>query len=229
MQALNHVSLSFNGRQILDEVSLTLEAQKINSLLGQSGCGKSTILRLISGLTVPHKGHMHIAPQHCSMVFQEPRLLPWLTVEENLRLALVGISKEVQQYEITQALKQMHLQNTAHLMPSELSGGMAQRVGIARALLKKPQILLMDEPFSALDAITRQELQSMLVNLINSQPVTCVFVTHDIDEALRISKQIFLMKDAKTFLSFNNSSTQQAHIKQTILNHLKNNQGLHND
>lgn len=198
MLALSEICKTLGGRLVLDHISLELVEEGINCLLGPSGCGKSTLLRVVAGLLPPDAGVVHIKAAGCSMVFQEPRLLPWLTVKENLALAITKeMPRKKQAQAIGQVLAQMQLGDIEALMPRELSGGMAQRVGIARALLRKPRILLMDEPFAALDAMTRGRLQNMLIDLIASESVTCLFVTHDIREAALIGNRIFIMREGR--------------------------------
>lgn len=196
MPALDSVSKSFGSHKVLAGISLSL-AEGISCLLGHSGCGKSTLLRIAAGLIPADAGRVLIDPAQCVMVFQEPRLLPWLTVAENLALALHSGDKQQYGGRIRAALDRVQLENVEHLLPRELSGGMAQRVGLARALLRQPKFLLMDEPFASLDAITRGDLQKMLVTLIAEQKITCLFVTHDISEALLMANHIHVMQDGK--------------------------------
>ncbi|MDO4796051.1 MAG: ABC transporter ATP-binding protein [Brachymonas sp.] len=192
---LQDASLRFGSRNVLDRITLTLKGGCVNCLLGPSGCGKSTLLRVVAGLLQPDSGQVLVPPTHCATVFQDPRLLPWLSVAENLGLALSGQARPQQAARIRQALAQVQLAGTQDLLPRELSGGMAQRVGIARALLRKPQLLLLDEPFSALDAITRRELQTVLRELMATQQTTCLFVTHDIHEATALGQRLFVMQN----------------------------------
>mgnify|MGYP003358013363 CR=1 FL=1 len=192
---LQEVRFGFGTRPVLNHVTLTLKRGSINCLLGPSGCGKSTLLRLAAGLLQPDSGQVLVSPTHCATVFQDPRLLPWLTTAENLALALVGQTHQQQSERIHQALEQVQLADAKNLLPRELSGGMAQRVGIARALLRTPQLLLMDEPFSALDAITRHELQTVLRELMATQQTTCLFITHDIHEATLLGQRLFVMQN----------------------------------
>lgn len=197
MLALTNVNKAMGQQAVLENVTLMLEENCIHCLLGPSGCGKSTLLRVAAGLLKADSGTVHLNPKECAMVFQEPRLLPWLTVSENLALALNHLPKNSHAEAIEQALKRIQLNHVQHYMPSELSGGMAQRVGIARAILRQPTILLMDEPFAALDAITRTELQQMLLTLMQEQKTTCLFVTHDIDEAITLGDQISIMRNGR--------------------------------
>lgn len=194
MLILEDIRKAFGAKPVLQGLGLELAPSGVTCLLGPSGCGKSTLLRIAAGLESPDSGLVHARPEDCAVVFQDPRLLPWLTVGENLRLALpamlpsreaaAGIEAALAMVELPPAL--------SRAMPRELSGGMAQRVGVARALLRQPRILLMDEPFAALDALTRAHLQDMLRTL--TADAHCLFVTHDIDEAFRVAQRIFLMQ-----------------------------------
>jgi ABC-type nitrate/sulfonate/bicarbonate transport system ATPase subunit len=195
---LSHVRLAFSHHAVLSDVSLDVREGGINCLLGASGVGKSTLLRVAAGLLAPDGGMAHVAPEDCAIVFQDPRLLPWLSVEENLGLALPArTDRRRRDQAVGTILEEVQLAGIQRHMPEELSGGMAQRVGLARALLRQPRFLLMDEPFAALDAITRSELQQMLLGLIRRQRVTCLFVTHDINEALAIGDAFFVMRDGR--------------------------------
>lgn len=224
MLALQDISKQFNQTLVLDRVTLELKENRINCLLGPSGCGKSTLLRVAAGLLEADSGRVLLNPSSCAVVFQEPRLLPWLTVEENLTLALHTVPKREWQGAIADILKMMQLKGVEKYMSSELSGGMAQRVGIARAFLRKPQILLMDEPFAALDAITRSDLQRLLLGLIEEQKTTCLFVTHDINEAVTLGEQIFMMRHGRITQKFDSlqfrDAENQSALKKLILTQL---------
>ncbi len=141
------------------------------------------------------RGTVLVDPQDCALVFQDARLLRWLTVAENLALALANHPRRERQERIAAVLALMQLQGIQHHLPSELSGGMAQRVGIARALLRTPRLMLMDEPLASLDAITRSDLQGVLKELLASRQQTCLFVTHDVGEAIRLGERLFVMRD----------------------------------
>jgi len=223
---LDSISKSFGAKSVLDGVSMALATGGITCLLGPSGCGKSTLLRVAASLIRPEAGRVLIEPTRTAMVFQEPLLLPWLTVAENLALALPGRPAAEKKKSIRQTLDLVSLPvsggDVRDLLPRELSGGMAQRVSIARALLRRPDFLLMDEPFAALDAITRGELQKMLVSLIATQQVSCLFVTHDLDEALTIADHVQVLKDGKILFSTPvTAADERGLIKQRILSYLQ--------
>ena len=233
---LETVSKRFGGHAVLNAISLSLVRGGITCLLGPSGCGKSTLLRVAASLLPADGGRVLIDPRDCAMVFQEPRLLPWLTVGENLALPLGKKDKADRKNAVRSALALVELGDIGRLLPRELSGGMAQRVGLARALLRRPRFLLMDEPFAALDAITRSVLQKMLVELISEQKITCLFVTHDINEALLIARHVHVMKNGAIIFEHRtsgerenggapgsdpDSSCSQEFIKQQILTHLQ--------
>ena len=221
MAGFHHISKKFDTHFVLKDINLELKECAINCLLGPSGCGKSTLLRIAAGLLKPDAGTTDIDTTKCAMVFQQPRLLPWLTVEENLMLALPEKEPKAQkQQNVQKILNHVQLPSVQKHMPSELSGGMAQRVGIARALLREPQLLLMDEPFAALDAITRGALQQMLMNLQQEQHMTCLFVTHDIQEALTIGDTIAVMRDGMIVKELENNDTIED-VKSLILEELK--------
>lgn len=192
MQLLQGIEKSFGTLNVLRGVTLDLAPHGVTCLLGASGCGKSTLLRITAGLEIADAGKVFIPPRFCATVFQDPRLLSWLTVQENLRLALPSACPDALP-RIVHTLEMVQLSpRLLRAMPRELSGGMAQRVGVARALLRSPDLLLMDEPFASLDAITRTRLQDMLLSVTGATP--CLFVTHDIHEAFRLARRICLME-----------------------------------
>lgn len=201
LHIVENIYKSFGDAPILEDISISLVPGGVTCLLGPSGCGKSTLLRIAAGLVPPDSGSLLANPETSAVVFQEPRLLPWLNVAENLALALPSQSKKKKKAAIADALAQVRLAEACNLMPRELSGGMAQRAGIARALLQNASLLLMDEPFAALDAITRTDLQRMLRALIIRNNAACLFVTHDINETLTISDQILLLKERRIHLA----------------------------
>jgi len=189
----------------LRDVNLTIAKGQFVSLIGHSGCGKSTLLNLIAGLTAPTAGTLLCAnkeikgpgPQR-AVVFQNHSLLPWLTCHGNVYLAVERVfgrkeTKAQLQQRTDAALALVGLAHAAHKRPGEISGGMKQRVGIARALSMEPQVLLMDEPFGALDALTRAKLQDELQDIVARTHSTVVMVTHDVDEAVLLSDQIVML------------------------------------
>ena len=202
MLRLQSVSKRFdNGLLALDGISLTVHAGEIVGIVGGSGCGKSTLLRLVAGLTEPSKGEVWCggepvrAPrQEIGLVFQEPRLMPWLTIAENAEFGLAAMPRAERRRRALAALRRVGLERFADALPRELSGGMAQRAAIARALVARPSVLLLDEPFSALDALTRTDLQNHLLDIWSDDRPTLVLVTHDIDEALFLSDRVIVMR-----------------------------------
>jgi NitT/TauT family transport system ATP-binding protein len=189
-----------NGTVALENMSLNIGEGDFLSLLGPSGCGKSTALRLISGLSQPTGGRIDWtggAPGagDIGFVFQEPTLMPWATVFDNvwLPLRLKGLSKHQVRDDVMNALERVHLEDFAGSYPRELSGGMKMRVSIARALVVRPRILLMDEPFAALDEITRFKLNDDVLQLWAEFGLTVVFVTHSVFESVFLSDRIVIM------------------------------------
>ncbi|QGH34136.1 ATP-binding cassette domain-containing protein [Gracilibacillus salitolerans] len=198
--ALRDVSRSFNGTTAVKNVNLEVKPGEIIGLLGTSGCGKSTLLRAISGLDPEYDGEIEIngtvskeIHDTTGFIFQEPRLLPWLNVLENVTFGLTGSRKEKENRAIDY-LESVGLRGKERLYPRELSGGMAQRVAIARALVTSPEILLLDEPFSALDAFTKMQLQDLLLDVWKKYQSTIVLVTHDIDEATYLCDRVVILR-----------------------------------
>lgn len=179
---------------LLHNVSLLAEKGQIVVVLGESGCGKSTLLRLIVGLDNSFEGKILgvQGKESIGMIFQDIRLLPWKTVRENIRFAASSPSR-ADEMEIDRLLRLVHLAGAGDLLPKELSGGMAQRVALARALVNEPEVLLFDEPFSSLDSLTRNTLQAELLQIVHEKGITCVFVTHDLDEAVFLADRITLI------------------------------------
>jgi sulfonate transport system ATP-binding protein len=202
MLALRNVGKTYANRvRALDAVSLDVRAGEILVVVGGSGCGKSTLLRLISGLDQPSQGAISLdgtpitAPhEKIGIVFQEPRLLPWLSVADNIGFGLERERRAERERRVTMQLERVGLHEKAGVWPRELSGGQAQRTALARALVMRPEVLLLDEPFSALDAFTRADLQDHLLDLWLDTKPTLVVVTHDVDEAVVLADRIVVMR-----------------------------------
>jgi sulfonate transport system ATP-binding protein len=190
-----------NSVRALDGVTISVDPGEIVAVVGGSGCGKSTLLRAIGGLDRPSQGRVVLdgitvtAPQEkIGIIFQEPRLLPWLTVAQNVGFGLEDRSRAERKARVGMALRRVGLAEKAGAWPRELSGGQAQRVAIARALAPRPEVLLLDEPFSALDAFTRTDLQDHLLDLWSDLRPTLILVTHDVEEAIVLADRILVMK-----------------------------------
>ncbi|GAC1334505.1 MAG: ABC transporter ATP-binding protein [Candidatus Dormibacteria bacterium] len=199
---IDRCTLRYRGRSVLDGVDLTIARGRFACVIGASGSGKSTLLSLVSGLVVPDGGTVRVGGKpvtgvdpRVQLVFQNGALFPWLTVRENVEFGLraTGVPREVREGDVHGYLRLVGLDDVADARIHELSGGMAQRVAIARALVMQPQVLLMDEPFSALDAITRENLQFELLRLWEETGVTVVFVTHNLREAILLGDDIHLL------------------------------------
>jgi NitT/TauT family transport system ATP-binding protein/sulfonate transport system ATP-binding protein len=189
--------------QVLDQINLNIQSGEFISIVGNSGCGKSTLLRLLVGLDAEFQGSILIDGQPIQgtsldrgIVFQDHRLFPWLNVEQNVALALEksGLSKTEKQELIDYHLELVQLSQFKKAYPSQLSGGMSQRVAIARSLVNRPQILLLDEPFGALDALTRANLQQELQRIWQSEKITSILVTHDVEEAVLLGDRVVVMQ-----------------------------------
>ena len=189
----------FATKPILQNVHLHIHQGEIVSLVGASGCGKSTLLRMIAGLDTDHDGEVHLHGQRLQgptrdirFIFQEPRLFPWLTVAQNIAFDLNNSSRDTDK-RVTELLREVGLEGLTNALPKQLSGGQAQRVAIARGLFTQPELLLLDEPFSAVDAFTRMKLQDLLLQLAHAHNVTVLMVTHDIDESVHLSDRVLVM------------------------------------
>jgi nitrate/nitrite transport system ATP-binding protein len=197
------VGMSFGTFDAITEIDLTIERGEFVTLIGHSGCGKSTLLNLVAGLLRPTSGALILAEREIGgpgpdrgVVFQNHSLLPWLTCFENVYLAVERVfneSKLLLKKRTSEALELVGLSHAAHKYPHEISGGMKQRVGIARALAMEPKMLLLDEPFGALDALTRATLQDELMRIVERTGSTVLMVTHDVDEAVLLSDRVVMM------------------------------------
>ncbi|MBV8696810.1 MAG: ABC transporter ATP-binding protein, partial [Bradyrhizobium sp.] len=202
MLVLGGVSKTYpNGVHALERFSAEIRLGEIVAIIGGSGCGKSTLLRAIAGLDPATSGAVTLddiaitAPhEKIGIIFQEPRLLPWLSVADNIGFGLSELPLDVRRERVARALDRVGLTDKARAWPRELSGGQAQRVAIARALVPQPEVLLLDEPFSALDAFTRRDLQDHLLDLWADTRPTLVLVTHDVDEAVVLADRVLVMR-----------------------------------
>ncbi len=195
---LDSVSKSFDSNmQALSSLSLKISSGDFVSVMGPSGCGKSTLLRLIAGLEKPSSGSVVIPAEMKSFgfVFQDPHLLPWRTLEENIRLPLEfqKISSSETQSRITEVIKLIGLEDFRRARPSQLSGGMKMRASLARALVTEPKILLLDEPFAAVDEILRDRLDQELRKVWSKLGITVIFVTHSVSEAVFVSNRLIAL------------------------------------
>ncbi|HKW54370.1 MAG TPA: ABC transporter ATP-binding protein [Stellaceae bacterium] len=201
MLQIRHVSKRFDELAALADIDLAVDRGEIVGIVGTSGCGKSTLLRIVGGLDTPSSGSVMLdnvavaGPRpEVGLVFQEPRLMPWLSVRENVEFALAKRPRGQRRPLAEAALARVGLRAFAEALPQQLSGGMAQRAAIARALVARPAVLLLDEPFSALDAFTRFSLQDHLLDIWRADQPTMLFVTHDIEESLVLSDRVVVMR-----------------------------------
>ncbi|AHG63764.1 ABC transporter ATP-binding protein [Advenella mimigardefordensis] len=204
-----HIRISYPGdegeRIVLNDFSLALREQEFVAIIGPSGVGKSSLLRILSGLQTPQAGQVRLNEQaisqphpDISFVFQDPNLLPWLNVSQNIAYGMnfkrhKNRSRQEIDAAVAEAIDTVKLDGFGSHYPSSLSGGMAQRVALARSLARRPRILMLDEPLSALDEITRAQMQQLLLDTISHYRASAVMVTHDIDEALTLADRIILL------------------------------------
>lgn len=191
-----------NELRVLQNIDLQVEPGECVAIVGNSGCGKSTLLKIIAGLIAYETGRVLCNGQTVTgpgidrgVVFQDHRLLPWLTIEDNVGFGLKQISRKEKQQIVLEYLKMVNLDDFKKAYPHQLSGGMSQRAAIARALAGAPQILLMDEPFGALDALTRITLQQEMIRIRREQKKTVILITHDIDEAVFLGNRVIIMSE----------------------------------
>ena len=187
---------------VLDGINFSVNRGEMICILGRSGCGKSTLLKMLAGFLSPNPGEILLdgnpvanpGPDRC-VVFQEDTLFPWLTVKENIAFGLKGRTRDKTAFdeEVERFLSLVGLSEFRNYLPREISGGMKQRVALARVLILKPEVLLMDEPFASLDAQTREEMQNLLLSLWENLSHTIIFVTHDVTEAVTLADRILVM------------------------------------
>ena len=211
--SLRKVNMQYpNSSWRLSDISIDVPAGEIVAICGKSGIGKSTLVRIISGLTKPSSGAIKIngeeltkVPSSVGLVTQDysRSLLPWMRIESNVSLPFRGtrISKEERKARALEVLREVGLKNELRKYPWQLSGGMQQRVAIARALVTRPKLLLLDEPFASLDAITRLELEDLVLKLASEYKMTMVIVTHDLDEAIYLSDKVYCLSGVPTKLN----------------------------
>ncbi|GAA3009241.1 ABC transporter ATP-binding protein [Kitasatospora albolonga] len=203
---LDALTVGYGSRRrpttVLDATELTLPAGSFTALLGPSGCGKSTVLNAVAGFVRPTAGRVLVGGEPVTapgadrgVVFQHYALFPWLTARGNVEFALkrLGLPRAERRRRALEALAEVELADGAEKYPAQLSGGMQQRVALARAIAAEPQVLLLDEPFGALDALTRARMQELLIRLWHRTGLTVLFVTHDIDEALALAERVVVL------------------------------------
>lgn len=245
---INNVSKTFHGKEkdvkAIEDVSLNISQGEFVTLIGPSGCGKTTLLRLIAGLENNYEGNVLLEGKRIEkpgldrgVIFQEHRLLPWLTVGENIALGMEG-KKSYLQDKIHLYLKKVGLEEFEKAYPRQLSGGMAQRASIARALIRQPKILLLDEPLGALDALTKMNMQSELERIWMADKTTMIMVTHDIEEAIFLGDKVVVMSarpaEIKSIFPIhlprprNRSSHEFAQYRTNIINTFHETIGMYN-
>ncbi|MCZ4498567.1 MAG: transporter ATP-binding protein [Marmoricola sp.] len=196
--AVHDVVRRFGDRRVLDGLDLSIARSEFVVLLGPSGCGKSTLLRLLAGLDLPDGGDVEV-PRERAIVFQADRLLPWQKVWRNVTIGLDGKNAKARALEV---LAEVGLADRANAWPKTLSGGEAQRVALARALVTEPDLVLLDEPFSALDAITRLHMHDLVRQLHQRHGAAMLLVTHDVAEAIALADRILVMHDGRIGSSY---------------------------
>ena len=237
---INHLNKNFNvdgeSVNILNDINLSINKGEFVAIVGHSGCGKSTLLKIIAGLLDYDEGNVTLDNKKITkpdidrgMVFQEHRLFPWLTIKENLSIGLDKLNKKSKEEIVAEHLKLVQLEGFENVYPHQLSGGMSQRAAIARALVNAPKVLLLDEPFGALDALTKIILQEEILKIWEKEKTTMIMVTHDIDEAVYLADRIVVMSEKPGKIkeivtvdlgrSRDRGSADFARIKKKILSH----------
>lgn len=192
--------VNYKEIEILRNINIHIKKGEFISIVGHSGCGKSTLLKIIVGLEKHNSGSVTLGGKEISepgtkigMVFQDHRLLPWLTIKDNISFGLYDISNDEKEKLVLDHIELVGLKGFENAYPHQLSGGMAQRAAIARALVHKPEVLLLDEPFGALDALTRIQMQREILKIWEKEKTTMILVTHDIDEAIYLGDRVVIM------------------------------------
>lgn len=248
--SIEHVSKTFyvDGKAVavLKDINLTVKKGEFITIVGHSGCGKSTLLKLVAGIAsgfegvIMRNGSAVSEPgTDCGMVFQDHRLLPWLRVKKNVGFGVGKLPREQREALIQKHLKLVNLNGFENAWPHQLSGGMAQRVAIARGLVTNPAILLLDEPFGALDALTRIQMQKEILRIWQDEKTTMLLVTHDIDEAIFLGERVVVMSarpgEIKEIISIppgvgaDRGSADFAHYKDRIYHHFFADERSHED
>ena len=194
--SLHKISMTFpDGTRAIDGVDLSIERGEFVTIVGPSGCGKSTLLRIISGLQQPTSGSCNVDSKNIGYVFQDSVLLPWRNVQKNVELnaELQGIPKELRRESAQKAIGLVKLNDHVTKFPHQLSGGMKMRCSLARSLVSQPQVFLFDEPFGALDEMTREHLNDELLNIFSHEKFAGLFITHSIQEAVFLSTRVIVM------------------------------------
>jgi len=205
---LSNISKAFDNKEVLRKLDLQVNMGDFVAVVGRSGCGKSTLLRIIAGLEQISSGNITVNGQELNgrnnsakIMFQDGRLLPWKKVYDNVGL---GLKLDSQKQQILKILEQVGLSDRSQAWPSELSGGQQQRVALARALIHEPQLLLLDEPLGALDALTRIEMHELIENLWREKQLTAILVTHDVEEAVALANRVILIEEGEIVLDLSN-------------------------
>ncbi|MFT4264348.1 MAG: ABC transporter ATP-binding protein [Nocardioides sp.] len=194
--SFQHLGMTYGtGTTALQDVDLSVRTGEMVAIVGPSGCGKSTLLRLAAGLERPSRGSVAVGTRSVGFIFQEPTLLPWASVRRNVALLgeLARLPREVARGRVEDAILAVGLEDFADQLPRSLSGGMRMRVSLARALALEPQVMLLDEPFGALDEMTREEMQLQLLDLYERRRFTALFVTHSVSEAVLLADRVVVM------------------------------------
>ncbi len=224
MLKLRNIYQQFGANCVIDGISFDLAPGQVLCLVGPSGCGKTTLLQIAAGLIIPTSGKVEKFSNETAYVFQEHRLLPWRTTLENLTIGLKarGISAQQKSFVARQLAAQLGLEQALHLYPHQLSGGMQQRVALGRALAIEPDLLLLDEPFSALDVGLRRQLQRLVLDLIATKHLGVILVSHDLAEAVLMSDRLLVLSPSPARIIYNwqisrsKSQRDEAFIYKTV-------------